>query len=102
MKKKCIFGIYAYLITNNSSPVEQQNMNVFRGVRNFQKRLQNRHVCPSAWHSAPTGQITMKFDISGIFEKKYVEEKFKFDLKYDKHNEYFTRRSMYIYTYQNS
>lgn len=69
MTKKCIFVTYVNLITNNSSPVEQQNINVFRRVRNFQKRQQNRHVCPSAWNSASTGQITMEFDISGIFEK---------------------------------
>jgi hypothetical protein len=78
MTKKCIFGIYANLITNNISPVEQQNMNVFRRFLNLQKRQQNHHVCPSAWNSAPTRYITMKFDISGIFEKKSVEEKFKF------------------------
>jgi hypothetical protein len=63
--KKCIFSIYASLTTNNSSLVEQQNMNVFRRVRNISKSdYQLHHVCPSAWNnSAPTGQILKKSDI---------------------------------------
>ena len=81
MTKKCIFGTYANLITNSSSPVEQQNVNVSRRVRNFQKQLQNRHICPSARNPAPTGQITMKFDSSGIFGKKIRQRKIQVWLK---------------------
>jgi hypothetical protein len=37
-----------------------------------------RHVCPSVWNnSAPTGRISMKFDIWGLF--KNLSRTFKFD-----------------------
>ena len=78
MTKKCIFGIYANLNCKQQQQSCWATKYVFGRVRNFQKRLQTRYVCPSAWNSAPTRHITMKFNIWGFFEKKSVEEKFKF------------------------
>jgi hypothetical protein len=52
-------------------------------------------VCPSVWNnSAPTGQISMKFDIWVFFE---IVEKIQVSLKSDKNNGYFTWRHFWLY-----
>jgi hypothetical protein len=52
-----------------------------------------RSVCLSAWNNwAPTGRISIKIDILGLFAKYFG--KIQFGVVSDKNNSYFTRRPM--------
>jgi hypothetical protein len=68
-----------------------------RFSQNCEKRLlasSCMSVCPSAWsNSVRTGQIFMKFEISGFFRKS--REKIQVSLTSDKNNEHSTWRPMH-------
>ena len=77
---------------------------VLRRVRNLRKAtigyvmsVRRPSACPSAWNNlAPTGRIFTKFRIC-VFFFENLSRKYRFLLKSENNDVYFTRRPVYFY-----